>query len=477
MRRVLVGVAAVIAAGVTAADARADTRRYAVIVAHTGDAEGKLEPLEFADDDGARYHELFAQLADDVRLFTVLDEDSQRVYPKVARAAEPPRRKEVLAGLAEVFKAIQRDEDAGHATVFYFVVIGHGKVGSGGEGYISLLDSSFSRTDLFHEVLARSPATTNHVIVDACNAYFLVHRRGGDDDGGPSRGSAVKAFVAREDLSRYPNTGVLLSTSSEKDTHEWSAYRAGVFSHQLRSAMAGAADVNGDGAIEYSEVEAFLAAANHHVDDPKARLEVFSQAPAIDLSRPLVDLRAARFQHWLHVPGGPALRFYLEDRRGVRYLDAHVGGDHAIVIGLVPSSHYHVRTSDGRKEAKIALGDAERIDLDRKQLRKAKVAARGAVEESFRLHLYEEPFGADFYRGFAAAQGRTSVDLAAPRWQPGPADAAHVDAELRRLNVAARRDEALRRRLTAVATDLIAALDAGDHEAAAALLREAEDRR
>ncbi|HSK04882.1 MAG TPA: caspase family protein, partial [Kofleriaceae bacterium] len=287
-------VAAAIAAGAALGPARAEAevRRHALIVAHAGNAGGERAPLEYADDDGARYYELFAQLADDVRVYTVLDAASQQVHPAVAKIARVPRRADVLRGIDEAFARMRRDADAGHETVFYFVLVGHGTIGDGGEGTVALLDGSFSRTDLFQQVLARSPATTNHVIVDACNAYYLVHRRG--DGTAPARRDAVAAFVAREELARYPNTGVLLSTSSAKDTHEWSAYRAGVFSHELRSAMAGGADVNGDGRIAYSEIAAFLAAANQHVTE-QARVDVFARAPAADLARPLVDLRAARF--------------------------------------------------------------------------------------------------------------------------------------------------------------------------------------
>ena len=468
---------AAVALAAAPGDAAADTRRYAVIVAHTGDAEGELDPLEFADDDGARYYEMFTHLADETRLYTVLDDDSQRVYPKVAKKAVPPRRDDILTGLGEVFGDIERDLAAGDEVVFYFVLIGHGKVGAGGEGYVSLLDGSFSRTDLFQEVLARSPATTNHVIVDACNAYFLVHRRGGGastDESGPSHREAVARFVEKEDLAKYPNTGILLSTSSEKETHEWSVYRSGVFSHELRSAMAGAADVNGDGLIEYSEIEAFVAAANQHVTDPDARIEVFAHAPAVDLSRPLVDLREAKFPHWLQVPAGEPLRIYLEDRRGVRYVDAHLSGEQPVVLGLVPSAHYYVRTSDDRTEARVELDGDELVDLDRKAMTSSRVKSRGAVEESFRLHLYEEAYGPGFYRGFAAAQGRGSVELDAPRWRPGPVDSAYVDGELRRLNGLARREPALRKRLKAVAAELVQALEDADHDAALRILRDAE---
>lgn len=475
VERVVASAVVALAALATAAGAaRAETRRYAVIVAHTGDAEEELAPLEFADDDAARYYELFGQIADVTRVYTVLDDDSQALYPKVARAARVPKRSEVLAGLGDAFEQMAEDVADGDDVVFYFVLVGHGKVGDGGEGYVSLFDGAFTRTDLFQEVLAKSPATTNHVIVDACNAYYLVHRRGaGDatDDGGPSRRAAIATFIGAEDLEQYPNTGVLLSTSSEKETHEWSVYRAGVFSHELRSALAGGGDVNGDGLVEYTEVEAFLAAANQHVTDPEARIEVFARAPAVDRARPLIDLRAARFPHWLHVPAGDPLRIYLEDARGVRYVDAHLSGERAMVLGLVPSAAYHVRSSDDRTEARIELADAPRIELDRGAMKRAAVSARGAVEESFRNHLYQEPFGPGFYRGFTAARGGGGVDLDAPAWRPGPADATFVDAELRRLNAAARGDHALRTRLRAIAVELARALDASDHEGALQLLR------
>lgn len=467
----LLVVAATLAA--TAAVAAAEHRRYAVIVATATDPDGKLEPLQYADDDGARYHELFAHVADVTRLYTVLDAESQRVFPAVARVAQVPRRADVLAGLDATFAAIDADVAAGHQVTFYFVLIGHGKIGDGGEGHVGLLDGAFTRTDLFQRVLARSRATTNHVIVDACNAYFLVHRRGGGaPDTGPSRRAAVADFVAREDLARYPNTGILLATSTEKETHEWSVYRGGVFSHQLRSALVGGADVNGDGEIAYSEVEAFLAAANQHVLHPDARLEVFAHPPAVDRTRPIVDLRAARFRHWLTIPAGPSLRVYLEDARGVRYADAHVGARTPVVLGLVASAHYHARTADGRRETRLALA-RERVELDRRSLRPPQVAVRGAVDDSFRTHLFEEPFGVDYYRGFTAARDVAAVDLEAPRWRPGPPDAATVDAALRRLNLLARTDAALRRRLAAAATSLLEAVDAGDHVRALGVLEAA----
>jgi hypothetical protein len=463
-------VTAALAVATLGSSAEAATRRYAVIVAHAGDAEEGTSLLEFADDDGARYHEVFAQVADDVQLFAQLDASTQRLHPGSARIARVPRRADVLTGLADVFARARGDVAAGHEVVFYFVLVGHGKIGDGGEGYVALHDSRFTRTDIFQEVLAKSPATTNHLIVDACNAYYLVHRRGGET--APARKDAVQAFLARESLAKYPNTGVILSTSSEKDTHEWSVYRAGVFSHQLRSAIVGGADVDGDGEVQYAELSAFLSAANQHVTEA-ARIEVFARPPAIDARRPLVDLRAAKFAHWLHVPEGAAARIYLEDHRGVRYLDAHVGGKHAVVFGLVPSAYYYARTSDGTRELRLTL-QRTRIDLHRAAMKPPAVSRRGAVEESFRLHLYEEPFDADYYRGFAAARGEPALAFDRPRWRPGPPDARLVDDELRRLNRRAHVDAALRARLAATRGELVKLLEARDHAAALEILRRVE---
>jgi len=209
----------------------------------------------------------------------------------------------------------------------------------------------------------------------------------------------------------------------------------------------------------------------------QARVDVFARAPAADLARPLIDLRAARFAHWLQIPAGKAARVYLEDHRGVRYADVHAGGKHPVVFGLVPSAYYFVRSSDGSRELKVELDRKTRIDLDPSRMTRTALASRGAVEQSFRLHLYAEPFDADYYRGFIAAQGTPSVALDAPRWRPGPPDHEVIDTELRRLNHVARTNAALRRRLNDRSLDVVRAIEVGDHEKAAELLRSVETTR
>lgn len=70
-------------------------------------------------------------------------------------------------------------------------------------------------------------------------------------------------------------------------------------------------------------LEAFLAAANLAVDDPRARLQAHVRAPRLDAHRPLVDLETAKFEHMLRLPPSFSGRFHLEDARGVRYVDGN----------------------------------------------------------------------------------------------------------------------------------------------------------
>jgi hypothetical protein len=394
------------------------TKSYAVIVASSRALAAEVKPLEYADDDGARWAELFDRIADHVELLTVLDPEAQRIYPALAQRASKPDRATLDDTLSRTFARITRDKKSGARVVLYFVMVGHGELGPGGEGFVSLLDSPFTRSDLYREVLAKSPATTNHVIIDACNSYFLVNKRGGAlDDAGPSRAELLKRYVSQEELAQYPNTGVLLSTSSAKESHEWAGYRAGVFSHEVRSALLGAADANGDGVVEYAEVHGFIAAANLGVEDPRARVEMYAVPPAIDMRVPIVELGNARFPGWLSIPAGRAVRLYLEDDRGVRSADMHLTGEVATHVGFLSRRRHFVRTPDGL-EAGIDPEAGAVITFDPSKFEARTIAARGSISDTFQNKLFAEAFGPAFLRGFAAANGYAPASEPSQRWSP-----------------------------------------------------------
>ncbi|MHB8878110.1 MAG: hypothetical protein ACYC8T_30805, partial [Myxococcaceae bacterium] len=220
----------------------AERPQYAIVVANNQSNDPKVQPLRFADDDGAQYYELFEPQTREAVLLAVLDDETQRRHPGLAAKTRPPNRRELLAALARLNRAMAADRAAGREPVLFFVFSGHGQRAGDGQGSVSLLGEPFTRTDLFAEVLERSEASTLHLIIDACDSYYFVNQRGGLP-AAKSQADAVLRYLDERSLSRFPNVGVVLSTSREQESHEWSAISAGVFSHEVRSALAGAADV------------------------------------------------------------------------------------------------------------------------------------------------------------------------------------------------------------------------------------------
>jgi hypothetical protein len=307
--------------------------------------------------------------------------------------------------LAALNARMAEDRRVGIETDFYFVYTGHGAV-EYGEGYVNLGDGRLSRMDLFDLVIQPSQAAFNHIIVDACQSYYMVYGRGEeswqDDRLDGDYSGVVSAYQSRFDLTRYSNTGVILSTSTDKASHEWSSYAAGVFSHQLRSALVGTADIDVDGSISYLELEAYLAAANAAVIDPKARVQVYAQAPRSNSGRPLFVLpggdRARTLEIAAHIGG----KFHIEDERGVRYADFHKAADGPLRVVLLPGHRY---TLHGEQGEMALASDESNLRLDELRWTPHALAQRNAISEAFRKNLYASPFSRDFFAGYALRYG------------------------------------------------------------------------
>ncbi len=380
---------------------------YALIIANNTSLDPKLAHLRYADDDGARYHELLAPHMKETVLLSVLDEDTQALYPGLAARTRPPNKASLQEALTRLNTRMREDRARGLNPVLYFIFTGHGKRGPAGEGTISLLDGPFTRTHLFEQVLAPSAASLVHLIVDACDSYFFVNARGGLPVG-PAQLSAVQGHLASRELARYPHVGVVLSTSSEQESHEWSAIRSGVFSHQVRSALSGAADVNSDGRVEYSELQAFLAAASQSVADVRGRTSAYIQPPAQDRATSLVDLSGASPVGYLLLPSGLEGRLWVEDARGLRLAEFNKERARSLVVKRPPGRGYFLRGAG--REAAFQLPQAGTVvDAGGLPWRETALAARGAAEEAFRERLFTVPFGPDFYHGYMASLGLPPV--------------------------------------------------------------------
>ncbi len=413
---------AVLTALMSPALARAETQPkiYALIVAHNGSVDGGVAPLRYADDDGARYEELFRSMSDHVELLTVLDAESQRIFPDAARRSLAPTRAQLKAAVGRIATRVAADRASGQDAELYLVFTGHGNVEAGsGEGYLSLADGKLRRSELYRDVISPlSGASFTHLIIDACHAYFMVQSRGEgwrDDRTGQTLDDAFLARGQREMAQRPSTLGVILSTSGAAEVHEWSKFRGGVFSHELRSGLLGAADVDGDGRVSYMELDAYLAAANASVTNPRARISVHARPPAQDHARPLVRLDRYRDATMLELPAGSGQHTYLEDARGLRYADLHTSAPTRMVLLREPAGgrDYYLRTSQSQARVSVAQASISASGLAYAQL---DAQARSAVEDEFRTRLYATPFSAGFFAGYSAGRAgeQEQVVSAAP---------------------------------------------------------------
>jgi hypothetical protein len=356
---------------------------FALIIGVNRSVDKDAPLLRYADDDAARYLDLFRTLGARSYVLARLDDNTRRLHPQVAAEALPPQMAEYRQVIRTLAADIAQARKRGVRTTLYFVYAGHGNVKQG-RGYITLEDGRLHGEDLENEMLARIKPDQEHFIVDACHSYFLAVGRG---PGGKRR--EAHGFSQLGGLASRPTTGLLFSTSSAKESHEWAGFQAGVFSHEVRSGLYGAADADGNGRISYKEIAAFIQRANASVANDRYRPEIYVRPPKntdvlVDLSRKLgarIDFRGAPSDHHL-----------LEDERGVRFADFH---NDSVSPGylLKPRSgaRLYLRRTSSETEVVIPLA-ASVVTVSELVPEDARIAQRGAANDAFES-LFELPFG------------------------------------------------------------------------------------
>lgn len=323
-----------------------DRSVYAVIIGNNVAPGSKLKPLRYADDDAARFAELFTSAGIHTQLLVVADSDTRKLFGEVMKSARAPTRANLQRAVRSTFEAIRTAEARGDETSFYFVYSGHGNLGRGNEGQLFLHNGKLSRGDLMRDIVGKSPATFNHLIIDACHSYFMVEPKGGKGPTRPSFAEVLQSYIDRERLSAHPNTGVIVSTSSRAEVHEHSVLGAGLFSHQVRSALAGAADVDNDGKVTYNEIGAFLAAANQGVPDLGTKLNVYARPPVVSNDVPVFLTAGIDDRSYVRLDREIEGPVTITDDRGVRYLDLNKAGDTQLTVGLVPRPSYEAHAGN-----------------------------------------------------------------------------------------------------------------------------------
>jgi Caspase domain len=384
-------------------EARADdsvkAATFALIMGSNLSVDPDLPPLKYADDDAASYLDLFRVLGARTYLLSRLDDNTRRLHAQAAAEALEPRRAAFEQAVAQITADVTRARDRQVETVLYIVYAGHGNVRDG-EGYVTLEDMRITGAYLAR-IVAGIPATRVHVIVDACASYYLAYSRG---PGGERR--PLSGFEDSAQLASDPRVGLLLSTSSARESHEWDGFQAGVFSHEVRSGLYGGADADGDGRVSYREIAAFISQANGAIPNERFRPRVLARPPRE--SDTLLDLHHG-LERRLDIDGAHAAHYWLEDSRGVRLLDVHNGNGQTVhIVRPSPDGPIYVRRASDDTEFVLPVSP-DVVSLADLEGGTARVAVRGAAHEAFSL-LFSLPFD----RGVVATYVEPSAPDAAP---------------------------------------------------------------
>ena len=380
------------------------SRAFGLVIGNNLSSDPDVRPLRYADDDAVNNAKLMSELGAQVVLLVDLDHESKELFPEIQGA--PPTRNALEQAMARLNQLMREARAQGQKPVFYFFYSGHGDV-ENNRGYVNLKDGRFWREDLM-TLLAQSAATENHVIIDACKSYFLVFDRGVGGQRAPLSGSLVG------DKSSLPaNTGVVLSTSSAADSHEWEAFQGGVFSHEVRSALRGAADQNLDGQVTYEETAAFVWAANVTVPNARYRPNVFVRAPGEQKAEDavLADLRGAGDDK-LDVGPGVAEHLFIEDQAGRRLADLRPTPDQKVTLLLPTQRPLFARQVDSDEETELPVGN--RLILAALPTHPTKVARRGAEHVAFQS-LFARPFGSSTVVDYRRCPPEALEDVATQR--------------------------------------------------------------
>lgn len=395
--------------------------RFALVIGSNETASKDQKALRFADDDAARVAELWSESGAQVELLTVFDQSSQARFPDLVEDANQPTRKALDRAWARLVRGMDEAVAAGREVELTIYYAGHGDVGPDGQGFLTLAaGDSLTRSDLFSGLIANSPADRNHVIIDACRSeQFVLSRGDWKDDRGPANyNESVREYLDGNHLGAHPNTGVVLAHSVDQQTHEWERWQGGIFTHELLSGLRGGADLNGDGAIEYSELGAFVSAANSGVADPRARLEIAVHPPRGHERAPLLTHEGIEDERVLLLAGAAAGRYSVEDSRGVRLADIHHAPGQPAYLRL-PEGPIYVYRHDAAGlrvgEASLAASSTGIVDLIALDFEEPKSTARGSLDDALREGLFEVEYGRGYYTGYTDHENLLAVSE--PDWE------------------------------------------------------------
>jgi hypothetical protein len=394
--RLLFFLIALAAPGLAAAE---PVERFALTIGHNDSSRADTQDLRYADDDAIAMHRLLGDAGVKSSLLVAPDRETRELDAGL-RPHGRPRWKDLEARFAEIERQIRDANRRGRATSLLIFYSGHGDVAHG-EGYVELEDRHLTRSLLRDRILDRTQASEVHLVIDACRSYYLAFEKGP----GGSRRPAGGALVA----GRRGRIGYILSTSSDRESHEWEVFQGGIFSHEVRSGLRGAADVDRDGAITYAELGAFLTVANRGIKNHRYRPDFVVRPPRALADRVLAWKSEASA---LLIDTASDGRMYVEGPGGERLLDVHPHGGELVTVRLPSERPVFVRRQDGTVE--YVIEDSGPVQLSELTASRVRVASKGAIHLAFRA-LFSVPFGAtdveEYERLTASVRMETDVEV------------------------------------------------------------------
>ncbi|HYV44467.1 MAG TPA: hypothetical protein VFA20_06370 [Myxococcaceae bacterium] len=384
---------------------------YALVVTNNRSLDPSRPDLQYADDDGAKYAELFTEVYGDghVLLLSQLDDETAALYPGWAKVARAPTVAALDQAVAELQQKLEASEKRGGAPELHVVFAGHGDIDHG-MGYVELLDGRLTSRDLEAKIIQKLPARRVHLILDSCNSYFMLNPR---KPGGQRWVTA--ADESQSLLRRYPHVGAVISTSAEAVTYEWSDLQSGIFSYEVRSGLRGAADADHDGKISYPELAAFISVANRPVVNDLYRPKVFSAPPLADSGAAILTLQGTA--RTLTLPAAGQRRLTLRDENGVRVMDLNKEDRTPLTLSLPRTSeeigiYEQVEQPEkGRPLVRFrSIDGMAPVTLDDLPASPSPIAVRGGEAPVFR-GLFHEPFGQEAFGKYQADLARAPPPL------------------------------------------------------------------
>jgi hypothetical protein len=363
---------------------RADgAARFVLSVGVNHSPDTGLTALRYADDDAVQYADLFRALGGKVQLLTRIDPDTrQLVAPEVVAVAREPRRAELTRAVAALASDVAAARARGQRTMLYFIYAGHGNV-DGKLAYLALEDARLDANDIEHEIIDKVHADESHLIIDACYSNLVVRGPGG-------RRRDVPDFVGTLGLARRPDVGLLLSTTATHESHEWVGFQAGIFSHEVRSGLYGAADLDGDGRITYLEIASFVKRANKAIPNERFRPEVYQKAPMA--AAQLVDLRGASGRRLRLDANARDDHYLFEDALGRRLADFHNARGHELSVLLPGGGRDLYLKRVGADETEFVIPPTpEVVSLADLSPQEPRLLSEGGADQLFRF-AFSLPF-------------------------------------------------------------------------------------